>query len=85
MNQTQIRLDTTWTKYECALEHVSTLEVDLDIKDRWTASDPEYQDFYQQTVRTNYSNALDELEWLVVMHLFELAKMSSSGIGEYPF
>ena len=37
--------------------------------------------FYQETVLTNYERALDELERLVVMRLFELAKMSASGTG----
>jgi hypothetical protein len=81
MNQTRIRLDNAWMKYEKALEYVGTLEVDLDVHQRWTASNPEYQEFYQQSVCTKYSSALDELERLVVMRLFELAKMSSSGIG----
>ena len=57
------------------------IETELDIQTRWTASNPKYQEFYQQTIRTSYSKALDELERLVVMRLFELAKMSTSGIG----
>ena len=81
INQTRIRLDAAWAKYETALEYVGTLEVDLNIQERWTASNPEYQEFHQQSIRTNYSSALDELERLVVMRLFELSKMNSSGIG----
>ena len=44
-------------------------------------SHPEYQEFYQQTICMSYSKALDKLEHLAVMQLFELAKMSTSGIG----
>jgi hypothetical protein len=44
----------------------------------------EYKTFYQETVLTNYKRVLDELEHLVVMRLFELTKMSSSGMGLCP-
>ena len=74
MNQVQCHLD--------AEEYVCTLEIELDICPRWTESNEEYQEFYQKTVVTNYSKALDELKCLVIMCLFELAKMSMSGIGK---
>ena len=81
MNQTRLRLDAAWTKYKKTLEYVGIIKVDLNIQERWTALTLEFQEFHQQNVRTNYSSALDELEHLVVMCLFELAKMSSSWIG----
>lgn len=68
-------------KLQNAEEMVSTIEMELDIKERWTVSNPEYKTFYQENIITNYSKALDELERLVVMRLFELAKMSTSGTG----
>lgn len=40
-----------------------------------------YKAFFQENVLTNYECTLDELEQLVVMWLFELAKMSSSKTG----
>ena len=81
MNQTRIRVDTAWEKIDRATEYLGVIETELDIQTRWTPSHPEYVEFHQQTIRTSYSKALDELERLVVMRLFELAKMSTSGIG----
>lgn len=81
INQTRIRVDTAWARIERATEYLGAIETELDIQTRWTSSHPEYLEFYQQTIRTSYSKALDELERLVVMRLFELAKMSTSGIG----
>ncbi|KIL53806.1 hypothetical protein M378DRAFT_43826, partial [Amanita muscaria Koide BX008] len=64
-----------------AESYVSALEDDLQIEERWTQATPDYKKFYQETVLTKYQRALDELERLVVMRLFELVKMSSSGTG----
>ena len=82
MNQVHCRIDTALAKLQHAEEYVCTLEIELDIRPRWKESDDEYKVFHQKTVITNYSKALDELERLVVMRLFELAKMSTSGIGK---
>ena len=81
MNQAHIRVDTAWEKIDRATEYLGVIETELDIQTWWTATHPEYQEFYQQTICTSYSKALDELERLIVMRLFELAKMSTSGIG----
>ncbi|KAF8219669.1 hypothetical protein L208DRAFT_1338656, partial [Tricholoma matsutake] len=64
-----------------AESYVETLENGLNIEERWTATSAEYQTFCQANVQTNYERALDELERLVVMRLFELAKLSCSGTG----
>jgi hypothetical protein len=77
------RIDTAYSKVQNAESYVETLENSLDIDQRWTADSPEYKVFYQENVLTNYERALDELEQLVVMRLFELTKMSSSGTGLY--
>jgi hypothetical protein len=62
---------------------VSSLERSLNIEERWTSASPEFQIFHEENVRTKYCEALDELEGLVVMRIFELAKMSVSGLGVY--
>jgi hypothetical protein len=49
--------------------------------ERWTAASVEYQTYHQANVQTNYERALDKLEQLVVMRLFELMKISTSGTG----
>ena len=85
MNQVWCRLDAALAKVQHAEEYACTLEIELNICPRWTESDEEYKEFYHQTVVTNYSKALDELERLIVMHFFELAKMSMSGIGKNIF
>lgn len=81
INQVRRRVDTAYTKLQNAETYVETLENSLQIKERWTEASPEYKTFFRETVLTKYEQALDELERLVVMRLFELAKMSSSGIG----
>ena len=83
INRARCRLDAALAKVQHAEEYVSTLEAELDIRERWTESTPEYKEYYQQNVLTNYLKALDSLERLVVMRLFELVKMSASGTGEF--
>lgn len=83
MNQARFWLNTAYAKVLRAEEYAATLEVELDIHKHWDASTPQYQEFHQQNVLTSYSKAIDDLECLVVMRLFELEKMSSSGTGEH--
>ncbi|KAF8221449.1 hypothetical protein L208DRAFT_1426627 [Tricholoma matsutake] len=61
--------------------YIKTLENSLNIAEQWTAASAEYQTYHQANVQTNYERAHDELERLVVMQLFELMKMSTSGTG----
>jgi hypothetical protein len=77
------RIDSAYTKLQNAETLVCSIEGNLSIQERWTASSPEYIKFHEETVITNYQAALDELERLVVMRLFELAKLSVSGTGMY--
>ena len=79
--QARRRVDTAYSKLQNAESYVENLENNLGIEERWSNISPEYQEFYQQNVQTNYERALDELERLVVMRLFELTKMSTSGTG----
>jgi hypothetical protein len=46
---------------------VENLETRLGISQRWTASSPEYMQYNEENVKTEYQKALDELEQLVVM------------------
>ena len=62
INQTHHCLDAAFTKIQNAKEFVSTIEMELNIQECWTASNPEYKTFYQENVLTNYLKALDELE-----------------------
>ncbi|RDB19588.1 hypothetical protein Hypma_013286 [Hypsizygus marmoreus] len=75
------RVDSAYAKLQNAETLVGSLEESLNIEERWTEASPDYKEYYQQNVLTNYTKALDELERLVVMRLFELTKMSTSGTG----
>lgn len=81
INHAWRHVDTAYSKLQNAESYVETIENGLNIEERWTAASPEYQSFFQANVQTNYERALDELEQLVVMRLFELAKLSYSGTG----
>ena len=79
--QARHRIDSAYTKLQNAETLVCSIETNLNIHERWTSSSPEYKKFHEEHVLTNYRTALDALERLVVMRLFELAKMSTSGTG----
>lgn len=70
-------------KMEAAQNHVLTLEAKLQITERWTASSPDYKKYYEENVKTEYQKALDDLERLAVMRLFEFNKMNESGLGTF--
>ena len=81
--QVRRHVDTAYSKLQNAKSYVESLENSLNIEERWTEASPEYKTFFQENVLTSYERALDDLERLVVMHLFELAKMGTSGTGVY--
>ncbi len=68
---------------EAAQDHVLTLEAKLQITERWTPSSPDYKKYYEENVKTEYQKALDDLERLAVMRLFEFNKMNESGLGTF--
>ena len=83
--QARMHVDITYAKLQHAEGLVGTLERILNISDRWTAESPEYKRFHQENIKTKYQDAINHLERLVVMRLFELTKLSSSGTGMFPF
>ena len=80
-HQVQNQIDAAYDKLQNATKLIYALEFKLDIQDRWMTSTPKFKEFYQENILTNYMKALDKLECLVVMWLFELMKMSTSGTG----
>ena len=74
-------LDTAYSKLQNTEQFALTIEVELGIEKHWTLDTEEYKEFYQHNMVTDYVKALNELERLVVMCLFELAKLSTSGTG----
>ncbi|KAF8545935.1 hypothetical protein OG21DRAFT_1479740 [Imleria badia] len=57
------------------------LQLQLGIESRWEIGGPEYTRYKAQGVLDEYHEALDELERLVVMRLFELSKLSMLDTG----
>ncbi|KAI5999191.1 hypothetical protein EDD15DRAFT_2386482 [Pisolithus albus] len=53
----------------------------IGIEDRWEIGGAEYTHWKEEARIMKYRNAIDELERLVVMRLFELAKLGMSGTG----
>ncbi|KAG1749166.1 uncharacterized protein EDB91DRAFT_1235645 [Suillus paluster] len=66
INQAQVRIDTAYSKLQNMEEIAGHLEVQLGIDK-------------QEALLLKYRSALNELECLVVMRLFELSKLSLSG------
>ncbi|KAG1739229.1 hypothetical protein EDD22DRAFT_982290 [Suillus occidentalis] len=60
---------------------VAHMESQLSIDARWEISGDEYNCFKEEASLGKYRDALNELERLVVMRLFELSKLSLSGTG----
>ncbi|KAI6029225.1 hypothetical protein PISMIDRAFT_107944, partial [Pisolithus microcarpus 441] len=69
------------------LQHAEALaghiQGQLGIKDCWEIGGSEYSQWKEEAKITKYPAALDELECLVVMCLFELTKLGMSGTGKY--
>ncbi|KAG1848568.1 hypothetical protein F4604DRAFT_1547399, partial [Suillus subluteus] len=57
------------------------VEIQLAVEAQWEVGGPEYNEFKMEACICKYCAALDELECLVVMHLFELSKLLLSGTG----
>ncbi|KAG2105063.1 uncharacterized protein F5147DRAFT_746487 [Suillus discolor] len=80
-HQARIRVDTAYTKLQHAEAFTAHIESQLTIEERWTVGGDEYNKYKDEVLLQKYRVALDELERLVVMRLFELSKLSLSGMG----
>ena len=81
--QARIRVDSSYAKLQHAEALVVHIETQLAIDERWKIGGPEYQRFKEEASLGKYHSALDQLERLVVMRLFELSKLSLSGTGKF--
>lgn len=68
---------------DCDLAAVRDLEVELDIRQRWTADSEQWKAAAILVGRRRYQHRLDELEGLVVSRMFELMKMNMSQTGKF--
>jgi len=82
IKRSRVRIDTAYAKLQYAETHTSNVEMRLGIQPRWVIGGEEYQRYKAEATLVKYRVALDELERLVVMRLFELSKMAMSGTGE---
>jgi hypothetical protein len=81
--QARIRVDSSYAKLQHAEGLVAHIETQLAVDQRWEIGGPEYRRFKEEASLGKYRTALDELERLVVMRLFELSKLSLLGTGKF--
>ncbi|KAG2738887.1 hypothetical protein P692DRAFT_201842716 [Suillus brevipes Sb2] len=79
--QARIRVDSSYVKLQHAEVLVAHIESQLGVEARWEIGSNEYNEFKMEARLGKYRTALDDLERLVVMRLFELSKLSLSGTG----
>ena len=70
-------------KLHLCLDEVRDIEAYLEIADseRWTSDHPQRQAVADTMNKHDYHKALDDVEHLVVMRLFELTKLNQAGTG----
>lgn len=76
-----IQIDSSYTKLQHAEALVSHIESQLCVDVQWEIGSEEYNHFKAEASLGKYCTALDELEYLVMMRLFELSKLLLSGTG----
>jgi len=69
--------------YDKDLVMVQELELKLEIPSHWKPGDVEWQNAGCLVAQQKYQCALNNLESLVVAHIFELTKMNQAGTGEF--
>ena len=78
---TGAQVDRTYAALQHANVMATTLQMQLGLESPWEVGDEQYTRYKKEIAMTKYRCALDELEHLVVMRLFELSKLSLSGTG----
>ena len=82
VTKARIQLDSAHRKLQHAEGLVANIQELLGIQDRWEIGGAEYNHWKEEALIMKYRAAIDELERLVVMRLFELAKLGMSGTGK---
>ncbi|KAG2337987.1 hypothetical protein BDR05DRAFT_894386, partial [Suillus weaverae] len=77
----RICVDLSYAKLQHAEMLVAHVEVQLAVEARWEIGCDEYNQFKMEAHLSKYRTALNDLECLVVMRLFELSKLSLLGTG----
>ena len=79
--QTETAHRHTLENYKKDLHLVQDLENKLGISRRWVPGDPEWENAECLVSNQKYQRAVDHLEGLVVVCIFELDKMNRAGTG----
>ena len=77
----QHKTELAYAQLQNAQAYVTIHEIQLAIDTCWEIGDENYCKYQEEAVLVDYCEALDELEWLVVQQLFELAKLGMSEAG----
>ncbi|KAG6373647.1 hypothetical protein JVT61DRAFT_6310 [Boletus reticuloceps] len=81
LNAAHIRIDLAYTRLQNTEALVAHFQQLLGLESAWEVGGDEYNQYKEEATLGKYREALGELERLVVMRLFELAKLSLSGTG----
>ncbi|KAL4066814.1 hypothetical protein J3A83DRAFT_4374896 [Scleroderma citrinum] len=81
INQACIQVDLVYAKLQNAEALAAHLQGQLGLKLPWEVGGEEYMHYKEEATLSKYHEALDEVECLVIMHLFELSKLRMSQTG----
>ena len=81
INQARIQVDLTYAKLQNAEALAAHLQGQLGLESPWEVGGEEYMRYKEEAMLSKYREALDEVERLVVMRLFELSKLGMSQTG----
>ncbi|KAL4075027.1 hypothetical protein V8B97DRAFT_2022615 [Scleroderma yunnanense] len=82
INQACIQVDLVYAKLQNAEALAAHLQGQLGLKLPWEVGGEEYMHYKEEATLSKYHEALDEVECLVIMHLFELSKLRMSQTGK---
>ncbi|KIJ57433.1 hypothetical protein HYDPIDRAFT_178172 [Hydnomerulius pinastri MD-312] len=81
LKRAHARVDSAYEQLQHAEHLVAHIQNQLGLEVRWKIGGGEYNQFKEESKIMKYRAALNELERLVVMRLFELSKLALSGTG----
>ncbi|KAI6017875.1 hypothetical protein EDC04DRAFT_2576612, partial [Pisolithus marmoratus] len=82
INQARIQVELAYTKLQNMEALMAHIQGQLGLESPWKVDGEEYNCYREEAMFGKYHEALGELEWLVVMHLFELSKLAMLGTGK---
>ncbi|KAI6028158.1 hypothetical protein EDC04DRAFT_2869154 [Pisolithus marmoratus] len=82
INQAHIWVKLAYTKFQNMEALAVHIQGQLGLELPWKVDGEEYNHYREEAMFGKYHKALGELEWLVVMHLFELSKLAMLGTGK---